>query len=331
MQSLASFIMARPLNAVLVGVVFAVLAVLIPPLGFLLFTLCAATVALVALRLGSGAALPALIGAIIAIAVSSQALTDTAMQSPFSGVSSVMMMVILPLLLVVCGVLRQTRSLQISLLVSAIVAMLAIVSMYLFVGDTTVWWQKSFERVIALQPDPDIGSPISEAELDNTVSFLAGASSSLVGAIVFLSINLSLFLARWWQAKLYNPGGFKEEFHSLRFDNRITIASLAVLAMTMLFAGLWANLAKDLLVIFMAVFTIGGIALVHNVVAYKNWPRFFVVAQYVLLIFPLTAPQMSVLLASLGFADSWLNIRRRLGITPKRDDLVKRDSEDNDD
>lgn len=43
-----------------------------------------------------------------------------------------------------------------------------------------------------------------------------------------LTAVLSLLLGRYWQALLYNPGGFRQEFHSLRLPPMLTVALAAV-------------------------------------------------------------------------------------------------------
>ena len=43
-----------------------------------------------------------------------------------------------------------------------------------------------------------------------------------------VSTILCLFVSRWWQAMLYNPGGFGEEFRQLRLDVRA--AGLSIIA-----------------------------------------------------------------------------------------------------
>ena len=52
----------------------------------------------------------------------------------------------------------------------------------------------------------------------------------LLGNLAFMQMLLtliSLFTARWWQAKLYNPGGFQQEFYQLRLS-RANILVLVV-------------------------------------------------------------------------------------------------------
>ena len=42
---------------------------------------------------------------------------------------------------------------------------------------------------------------------------IGAATTHAVVAAEALTILSALFIARWWQAMLYNPGGFQQEFH----------------------------------------------------------------------------------------------------------------------
>ncbi|WP_461516082.1 hypothetical protein [Porticoccus sp.] len=127
----------------------------------------------------------------------------------------------------------------------------------------------------------------------------------VIGYMVALTAVISLVLGRWWQAMLYNPGGFREEFHRLRFDPKIGIALLACVAACYLLPqeyASWAGLVGLPLLL-------GGIALVHHTIAtYQigaHWLAIFYVG--LLMIGP-----FSLILVGLGFLDSILNIRSRL-------------------
>ena len=57
---------------------------------------------------------------------------------------------------------------------------------------------------------------IEEGQLRETIT-------SIIGAVyMFLAIVLTM-LSRWMQAALFNPGGFKQEIHQLRIEQKIAI------------------------------------------------------------------------------------------------------------
>ncbi|MDB4453296.1 hypothetical protein N9123_00040 [Pseudomonadales bacterium] len=129
----------------------------------------------------------------------------------------------------------------------------------------------------------------------------------LLGNLAFMQMLLtliSLFTARWWQAKLYNPGGFQQEFYQLRL-NRTNI--LVLVAGLVLFSSIegyhqWAWL-------FAIPIVVVGIALVHALVALKQLSRHWLFGFYV--IFITFAPVVPLLMMAV-IADSALDFRLRL-------------------
>lgn len=132
--------------------------------------------------------------------------------------------------------------------------------------------------------------------------FLVG----LVAWAVALTAISSLLLARWWQALLYNPGGFRTEFHGLRM-NRGAAAILMVGLCTCYILSrdyfTWGNLLGLPLLL-------TGIALVHHTVAFAQLGSHWLVVFYMGLV--LMVGPLSTVLVGLGFLDSLLDFRARL-------------------
>lgn len=127
---------------------------------------------------------------------------------------------------------------------------------------------------------------------------------SVIGAVyMFLSIVL-LMLARWMQAVLYNPGGFKQEFHSLRIGQKVALALIVI----MLLSSFGIVVPEAWVLYFVLPLMFLGIALVHSVVAKKNLSSMWLVTFYILLMLPVVV-QIFVLLA---LVDSWYDFRSRL-------------------
>ena len=132
-------------------------------------------------------------------------------------------------------------------------------------------------------------------------TFLTG----LIGYIVALNAVASLLLARWWQAMLYNPGGFQLEFHQLR----LSVREATLLLIGVVFCQLgsaeyfsWAELLGLPLLL-------SGIALVHFIVANRKLGGHWLVMFYIGLI--MFGP-LSLILIAVGFIDSIVNFRSRL-------------------
>ncbi len=127
----------------------------------------------------------------------------------------------------------------------------------------------------------------------------------MMAYIMAFSSVAGLIVARWWQALLYNPGGFREEFHRLRLQGPQALLCLLVgvyCLLQPLDISVWAAL-------FTLPLTLAGLALVHRLAAIRNLAGPWLVLFYAaLMILPLVA-QLLVLVA---FLDSWLDFRARL-------------------
>lgn len=129
---------------------------------------------------------------------------------------------------------------------------------------------------------------------------------AFVAWVVIFNTVIGLVLSRWWQALLYNPGGFQEEFQMLRLSPKLSLVCLSIFIAGLALGGnyqLWLRLASIPLLI-------GGLAIVHYVVQHKGFGRQVLVVIYVGLI--LFGPVLMVLLGALGAADSVMNFRTRL-------------------
>jgi hypothetical protein len=109
--------------------------------------------------------------------------------------------------------------------------------------------------------------------------FVGGMFGGLHGMMTMVS----LLLARHWQAMLYNPGGFGNEFRALRFAPAQTLLLLGAMVSCILLENsghvenitTWAAFATLPLLV-------AGIALVHGVAAIKNWKTSWLFAFHVL-------------------------------------------------
>jgi hypothetical protein len=128
--------------------------------------------------------------------------------------------------------------------------------------------------------------------------------AGMLGAGTAMLSVLCLLLARYWQAELYNPGGFGVEFQALYYP--VTVSSvLVVLALGLSSMGLqyrtWA-------MIFFIPLTFVGLALVHARSAARGqgagWLGVFYAAWLIL-------DPVKLVVVFFAIADSWFNFRQR--------------------
>ena len=137
-------------------------------------------------------------------------------------------------------------------------------------------------------------------------SLIPPVLTGLMAAMLQVLSLLSLMLGRFWQAALYNPGGFGREFRALK----LSLPQALVLLVGML---LGPNLGLE-----MAMLTplcsvpllIAGIALVHGLVEKGGLARFWLVGMYITLF--VFGQLIYPLLVVLAIVDSLFDFRGRL-------------------
>jgi hypothetical protein len=129
---------------------------------------------------------------------------------------------------------------------------------------------------------------------------------SLFGLVHMVLAICLLIVARWWQALIYNPGGFREEFHQLRFQPR----NAMILALLFMVAGFTVPVLAGWALYFVVPLVFAGLALVHGVMGLKQVSGAWVVALYAMLLF---AGQLGLMLLTVAaLFDSWYNFRARM-------------------
>ncbi|HLT63124.1 MAG TPA: hypothetical protein VKZ92_01240 [Pseudohongiella sp.] len=197
--------------------------------------------------------------------------------------------------LALATVLRRTVSWQYTLLAAVLVGGLTEMVLRL-------WPQLVSLQLQQLEAFMAAGGFDTQPEL--TLEALQDAVMRLFGMMsMFMSIIL-LMLARWWQALLYNPGGFQQEFHQLKLQPSIALLLLGLL----LLASFGSTVLSGWILYLWVPLFFAGLALVHGLIGLKKLSRLWLVAFYVLLL----SPMMTQLLAVAAVIDSWYDFRSRI-------------------
>ncbi|MGK0443508.1 MAG: hypothetical protein ACJA1U_000434 [Bermanella sp.] len=126
-----------------------------------------------------------------------------------------------------------------------------------------------------------------------------------IGAMLQLFAIGGFLLGRFWQAKLYNPDGFKAEFHTLRLPYWYVAIALGVF-----FIGVSDSSFVSLMPVILVPLFIMGISLVHGVIAMKQLSTQWLMAFYISFLFFL--PYMYALLILVALLDVLMDFRKRL-------------------
>lgn len=301
MRLLASFVMRGRMQATMAAAVLALLSLLLPPVTLL----SAAVVALVTLRKGLGE------GALL-IAFSTLAcglLPLLAFGAVLPMVSFVLLMW-LPVWLL-SGVLHSTRSLGLTLQVALLMGLVVIAAQYSQGGDPVASWREALEPFTRSLVEAGI---LVETDREGLLQMMSVWMPGLIAAGFLLQSMASLLLARWWQSTLYNPGGFRSEFHQLRVGRPLAWVTLLVLGISAVSGISSGHLLAYISFLLIAGWFLQGLAVVHGIVGLRQANAGWLIGTYALLL--LAMPHVAALLALVGFADAWLDLRARLTPDP---------------
>ncbi|NWA28973.1 hypothetical protein HX870_00860 [Pseudomonas gingeri] len=202
-------------------------------------------------------------------------------------------------------VLRAGYSWNRVLLVSMAVGLVCAVSLGTIFSPFIEGLAQTFEQVVPLA----LGEVYHKLSVDQR-AFLASLAVPLLITSTAISLQvfsvMCLILGRYWQALLYNPGGFGREFRAIRIPKKVALSLLAVMFVSP-FIGLHALI---LLPLCSVPLVFAGLALIHGLVAQKKLASFWLVGLYVTLV-----PFMHLLgplLMVLAIVDSLIDFRGRL-------------------
>jgi len=274
MRALADFIMRGRVQATLVVVISAVLP--------LLFWLSAAAGSLVLLRRGfKDASTVIAFGLLPAVAI--WAFGDPSTLLVLLGT------------LGLAALLRAGHSWSRVLMFSVVLGLV-----YSLILDTVL--RETFEVLAKalVQALPQIeGKPVIPGELIGPVLVASTA------VMLQLFSVLALMLARYWQAALYNPGGFGREFRALKLPRVAMLALVDMMVLGPFIGPQFIVLASSSSL----VLVLAGIALMHRLVAQGRLAGFWLVGMYVTL--PLIMQLIYPLLVVLAIVDSLIDFRGR--------------------
>lgn len=299
MRVLADFAMQGRWRAVAVAAGLGALGIFIPPVAIL----SAAVVALVALRLGLGQALfVAGFAALILGALVFAMMGGSPLIGMMAGLAQWLPAAAMG------EVLRQSVSWRATLSMAALVAGALVLLVRLLVPDLESAWVAAGREMLA--PFVDGNGP-GMSDVETALTAIAPFLTGMLAGIFLLSIAISLLIARYWQALLYNPGAFGAEFRELQMGR-----SLAVAVVVLALFGQLADvpLALELAFILGVVFFLQGLAVMHALTHAQGMSSFWLVGMYVLLV--LALPQMFLLITALGTIDGVVRLRERF---PGRD------------
>ena len=267
----------------------ALLSLILPPASIL----SSAAVALVTLRLGAFEGLSVLVCSSLAAALLGLIIFGN---YQFALVYAGIMW--LPVWLISI-ILREGRHLSLAVEIAVLLGILGIIGFYLYNPDPVAVWKAMLMQMVPA----DAPVEIVQQKVDTLSHYMTG----IIAAGSVFSLLFGLFLGRWWQANLYNPGGFRIEFLSLTAHLGLSIGSVIVIALAMLSSGTLSELSWNASILLFVLYIIIGTAVLHTLFADMKMARYIVPMFYVTLF---VIPHVLLPVAFVGFTDTWLNLRK---------------------
>ncbi len=295
MLGLASFIMRGRSQAALVAAVFAILSLLFPLTGML----SSATLALATLRQGPVEGL--LVGLFAGLASGLFAFAALGSPMPALGFALALWLPVWALAVL----LRNSGSPALTVTTAGLMGLAILIGLKVGVADPAAYWAELMEPV---RQGLIEGGILTDAQGQALIQEVARWMTGAFAATFYFQALLALFLGRWWQSLLYNPGGFGAEFRDLRLGKGLGVLGLALMAFILVKGeNQWA---ADLLILITPLFLLQGLALIHWLVKAMQANRGWLIGLYAL--FLLALPHAQVLTAGLGLADIWVNVRAKV-------------------
>jgi hypothetical protein len=302
MDILAAYIMRGRMQAMIVASSLALLSLIIPPVSIV----SSATVALVSLRKGAAEGLY-----VLGCSSLAAGLLGLLLLGNYQFALIYAMVLWLPVWLIAI-VLRESQQLSLAVEIAVLLGVIAVVGVYLYNTDVPSMWNAVFAQMLPANLPTD--APMEDFK--RTVDVLAHYMTGMVAAGSVFSLLFGLFLGRWWQANLYNPGGFKKEYLALGTQPRLAIGSMSVVIIALISSGVLAEAAWNACILLFVLYSVIGAAVLHTLFATMKQARYTVPMLYVTLFL---IPHALLIVAVIGLADAWLNLRKNKSTdnTPK--------------
>ena len=298
MRFIAAYSLQGRYQALVVICGLAIASLLIPPLNLL----SSALYALLVLRKGGREGAWVLLFALLILGTGSALQTG----NPAQGISYGLLTwgTVWP----IAVILRESQSMELALESALGLGLAVVLGVYATVSNPAALWLEEMQLFLQAlsQNTPKDFDPV---EFGKALDFFSHYLTGMVVGGSLLSLIMGLFLARWLQAILFNPGGFGREFEGLRLHRAVVYLGLACLSAGFLLGGSAEEIAWNLNSVFVVLFILVGFSILHAIILGGKGPRTLIT--YLGLIFiMITLKWLFLLVAFLGISDPWLDWRK---------------------
>ena len=279
------------MQAMLVASSLALLSLMMPPVS----VVSSATVALVTLRRGAYEGLY-----VLGCSSLAAALLGFLALGNFQFALLYVMVLWLPVWLISI-ILREGQHLSLAVEIAVLIGIVCVIGFYLYAPDPVALWKAVLSQMIP--------ADVPVADIQRTIDILVHYMTGVIAAGSVFGLLFGLFLGRWWQANLYNPGGFRQEFLSLSTKPRISIGAIVVLIIAVTSPVVVSEIAWNVCILLFVLFTVIGVAVLHYAFSMMKLGRYMVPMFYITLFL---IPHAMLIVGLVGLSDPWLNLRKKI-------------------
>jgi len=293
MRALGTFILGGRLQAIGATSLLSIISLLIPPLSYIF---SGVPVSLVTLRRGSVYGLHVILGSLIAVML----FALFAKIEPH--IATMFAIGIWGPIWLCANTLRMSESQGRLVLIAGIIGIVYVTLTHVMIDDVTAWWQNWLDIWV------EQSLPAGQSDqYKDALKMTAPLLNAMVAAGIVTNVILTTMIARWWQASLYNPGGFKKEFYELRLPKELLLGVLLGLGIFLLDEAKPGTAVLDILVLLVFLYLFQGLATIHRAVAVNSVPKVWLVILYLMLFI---IPQAMLFVACIGMVDSFVAKQR---------------------
>ena len=279
------------MQAMLVASSLALLSLMMPPVS----VVSSATVALVTLRRGAYEGLY-----VLGCSSLAAALLGFLALGNFQFALLYVMVLWLPVWLISI-ILREGQHLSLAVEIAVLIGIVCVIGFYLYAPDPVALWKAVLSQMIP--------ADVPVADIQRTIDILVHYMTGVIAAGSVFGLLFGLFLGRWWQANLYNPGGFRQEFLSLSTKPRISIGAIVVLIIAVTSPVGISEIVWNVCILLFVLFTVIGVAVLHYAFSMMKLGRYMVPMFYITLFL---IPHAMLIVGLVGLSDPWLNLRKKI-------------------
>lgn len=208
------------------------------------------------------------------------------------------------------GMLQKYNSWVLIFELMAVISVVCVGMFHLLVADPTHFWLTQMTKLVE-QLSADLSSNIDIKQMHQRLVAIAPYMTGLIAFSVTLIMFVELLLARVWAIRLTAKPA--EAGKVLQKFSEIHVGWVDALVVSIVLAGVALQMAfaRDCVAALLLPFMIGGLSYLHYLARQHRQLVYLLAVIYFGLLMPSIALKLILVVAAIGYVDSWCNFRRR--------------------